>query len=102
MLQFNYTARRSKIDCAGVAGLPRHVNGHYHRSIMSYVHVKQTCCDCVTVDAQDEPRITMEIWPEIKQIGMTGYLNCTVTRQSNNKVCQCQVVASVKSRAAAC
>lgn len=39
-----------------------------------------------TVNAQDEPRITMEIWPEIKRVGMTGYLNCTVTRQSNNKV----------------
>ena len=44
---------------------------------------------CVTADAQDEPRITQEIWPEIKRVGMTGYLNCTVTRQSNNKVCYC-------------
>jgi len=41
----------------------------------------------VVAEAQDEPRITMEIWPEIKRVGMTGYLNCTVTRQSNNKVC---------------
>lgn len=41
---------------------------------------------CPAADAQDEPRITMEIWPEIKRVGMTGYLNCTVTRQSNNKV----------------
>lgn len=39
-----------------------------------------------TANVQDEPRITMEIWPEIKRVGMTGYLNCTVTRQSNNKV----------------
>jgi len=45
----------------------------------------------VTVEAQDEPRITMEIWPEIKRFGMTGYMNCTVTRQSNNKVCVCQL-----------
>ena len=51
------------------------------------VFVKLACCYCGTVDAQDEPRITMEIWPEIKRVGMTGYLNCTVTRQSNNKVC---------------
>ena len=50
----------------------------------------------LTVDAQDEPRITMEIWPEIKRVGMTGYLNCTVTRQSNNKVCHSQIVTSVK------
>jgi len=40
----------------------------------------------VSVSGQDEPRITQEIWPEIKRVGMTGYLNCTVTRQSNNKV----------------
>lgn len=38
------------------------------------------------VKGQDEPKITQTIWPEIKRIGMTGYLNCTVTRQSNNKV----------------
>jgi len=52
------------------------------------------CVCCLTADAQDEPRITMEIWPEIKRVGMTGYLNCTVTRQSNNKVSirlQCSV-----------
>ena len=46
------------------------------------------CHALCTADAQDEPRITQEIWPEIKRVGMTGYLNCTVTRQSNNKVCQ--------------
>lgn len=39
-----------------------------------------------TAVAQDEPKITQTIWPEIKRIGTTGYLNCTVTRQSNNKV----------------
>jgi limbic system-associated membrane protein len=39
-----------------------------------------------SVVCQDEPKITTTIWPEIKRIGMTGYLNCTVTRQSNNKV----------------
>lgn len=39
-----------------------------------------------SVIGQDEPKITQTIWPEIKRIGMTGYLNCTVTRQSNNKV----------------
>lgn len=35
---------------------------------------------------QEEPKITREIWPEIKRVGMTAYLNCTVARQNNNKV----------------
>lgn len=36
--------------------------------------------------AQDEPQINKIILPEIKRKGMTGYLNCTVTRQGNNNV----------------
>lgn len=36
--------------------------------------------------AQDQPLIPLVIWPEIKRVGMTGYLNCTVTRQGINKV----------------
>jgi limbic system-associated membrane protein len=38
------------------------------------------------VHGQDQPSITQIIWPEIKRVGMTGYLNCTVTRQNLNKV----------------
>ncbi|ESO10709.1 hypothetical protein HELRODRAFT_109066 [Helobdella robusta] len=37
-------------------------------------------------ETQDQPAITQVIWPEIKRVGMTGYLNCTVTRQGINKV----------------
>ncbi|KAI0235520.1 Neural cell adhesion molecule 1-A [Lamellibrachia satsuma] len=34
-----------------------------------------------------EPQITKQILPEIKRVGTTGYLNCSVTRQgTNNKV----------------
>lgn len=35
---------------------------------------------------QDLPKITKTIWPEVKRVGMTGYLNCTVARQTVNKV----------------
>lgn len=35
--------------------------------------------------AQELPQITKEILPEIKRMGLTGYLNCTITRQNNNK-----------------
>lgn len=45
--------------------------------IVVYIH---TAC------AQEEPKITQIIWPEIKRVGMTGYLNCTVTRQTEAKV----------------
>jgi len=38
------------------------------------------------VSGQDFPQITQIILPEIKMIGMTGYLNCTVSRQLDNKV----------------
>ena len=39
------------------------------------------------MSGQDQPQITQIIWPEVKMIGMTGYLNCTVSRQGENKVC---------------
>lgn len=39
-----------------------------------------------TAVAQDLPRVTQIIWPEVKRVGMTGYLNCTVNRQLDNKV----------------
>ncbi|CAH1773510.1 unnamed protein product [Owenia fusiformis] len=32
------------------------------------------------------PQITQEILPEVKRLGQTAYLNCTVTRQQLNKV----------------
>lgn len=38
------------------------------------------------VYAQDIPKITQVILPEIKRAGEMGMLNCTVTRQGNNKV----------------
>jgi hypothetical protein len=38
------------------------------------------------VRGQDQPEITQIILPEVKMIGMTGYLNCTVSRQGDNKV----------------
>lgn len=38
------------------------------------------------VDSQAQPSISLVIWPEVKRVGMTGYLNCTVSRQNNNKV----------------
>lgn len=43
-------------------------------------------CALCSVYAQD-PQITKQILPEIKRVGTTGYLNCSVTRQgTNNKV----------------
>ena len=41
---------------------------------------------CCVVRCQEEPQITKEILPEIKRVGMTGRLNCTVQRQGINKV----------------
>lgn len=38
------------------------------------------------VEAQEEPQITKEILPDIKRVGTTGRLNCTVQRQGINKV----------------
>jgi len=38
------------------------------------------------IGSQDMPQITKIIWPEIKLIGRTAYLNCTVSRQMDNKV----------------
>ncbi|CAH1797231.1 unnamed protein product [Owenia fusiformis] len=38
-----------------------------------------------TVHCQN-PQITQQILPEVKRIGQTAYLNCTVTRQQLNKV----------------
>ena len=49
-----------------------------------YLKLFYLYCDIAV--GQEDPAITMVIWPEIKRVGMTGYLNCTVNRQTNNKV----------------
>lgn len=50
--------------------------------LSAFVFISISC----TVRAQDEPEITQNILPDIKRVGETGKLNCTVTRQANNKV----------------
>lgn len=39
-----------------------------------------------SVVGQELPSISEIIWPDIKRLGMIGYLNCTVSRQKDNKV----------------
>jgi len=49
-------------------------------SLMAFISI------IVTVSGQDLPLITQIILPEIKMVGRTAYLNCTVSRQMDNKV----------------
>lgn len=39
-----------------------------------------------SVVGQQIPMITEIIWPDVKRLGMSGYLNCTVSRQNDNNV----------------
>ena len=56
--------------------------------IRAYIYLFTNICisHYISVYGQEIPQIAKEILPEIKRVGETGMLNCTITDQGNNKV----------------